>query len=441
MNSKAIPGYKETEIGTIPDDWELKKINQVARINELNVDKSFKFKEIEYLDISSIKERRILEIRRILADTAPSRAKRIVRDNDILISTVRPNLKHYAFISNSTDRLIASTGFTVISPKMVNPHYLYYYLTSEYFTNYLTAIADTHTSTYPAFTPDVIEKSIMPFPSIMEQKRIGKVLSDLDAKIEHNNSMNNTLEQVGRTLFKQWFEDFEFPDNSGYPYRSHGGEFVYSEILGKDIPKSWRVSSIGDIARIQAGYAFYSNDFLKNGTIGIVKIKNIQGNIVDIKNTQYISEETASLIDKKYLIDPGSILIAMTGANVGKIGIIPKTRKELWLNQRVGMFKERVEKGLYFIYFLLSSEKYQGILRNRAVGTAQPNISTSDIESLELVVPPKEIIIQFGDLFESFFGRIIGNLYENEKISELRDLLIPKLIMGRLRLTQPSTLK
>ena len=406
MISNSNQNFKQTEIGTIPLDWEVKKINEVAKINELNVDKLFEQEEIDYIDISSIKERRVVKIKRILASQAPTRAKRIVRDNDILISTVRPNLKHYAFISKSTDRLVASTGFAVITAKDVNPHYLYYYLTSEYYTKYLTAIADTHTSTYPAFTPDVIETSLIPFPERFEQEKIGKVLFDLDAKIALNIRMNYTLEAIGRTLFKHWFIQ----------------------------RRGWEVGSIGDIVKIQAGYAFKSNDLLDKGSIGVVKIKNISNNIVDIKNTQYVSRGTVFNLDKRFLIKPGAILIAMTGANVGKIGIVPKTNKELWLNQRVGMVKEKINKGINFIYLLLSSNKYQRILKDRAFGTAQPNISCSDIESIELILPPKEIIAKFGNLFEPFIKRIISNLYENEKLSEVRDTLLPKLISGRLRL-------
>ncbi len=426
--------FRQTEIGTIPVDWKIKKINEVAKINELNVDKSFNYKEIDYIDISSIKERRVIEIKRILTDQAPTRAKRIVRDNDILISTVRPNLKHYAFVSKSTDRLVASTGFAVITAKEVNPHYLYYYLTSEYYTKYLTAIADSHTSTYPAFTPDVIETSFMPFPSAFEQEKIGKVLFDLDAKIELNIKMNHTLEEIGRTLLTHWFVDYEFPNESGKPYKTSDGELVYSERVGRRIPKGWQLGSIVGIVQVQAGYAFRSNDLFENGNIGVVKIKNISNNIVDIKDTQFVSRKTASKLDKRFLIKPGSILIAMTGANVGKIGVVPKTYRELWLNQRVGMFKEKVDKGLYLIYLLLSSSKHQNILKDRASGTAQPNISCSDIESIELVLPPKKTIVKFGVLFEPFFQRIIGNLYENEKLSELRDYLLPKLILGQLRL-------
>jgi type I restriction enzyme S subunit len=408
------PKFKVTEAGAIPVDWEIKQIKQVAKFNELLISKSFIPSEIDYIDISSVKEGRVTETKRISKDRAPSRAKRVIRDNDILISTVRPNLKHYTFISKSSEQLIASTGFVVISAKIIDPHFLYYFLTSKSYTDFLAAIADTHTSAYPAFTPDVIEETVIPFPPITEQKRIGSVLSAFDDKIKLNYEINKTIKSIGFTLFKHWFK--------------------FSEKSHEKAPKGLRMGSIGDIIQIQAGFAFKSRDFLEEGTHGVVKIKNISEDTVNIKDTQFISKETASSTDERFLINSGAVLIAMTGANVGKIGIVPKTDKTLWLNQRVGMFKEKVEYGKYFIFFLLSSKKYQRILKNIAKGTAQPNISSSEIESIEIVLPPLQEIEKFGRFFDPFFRYLTSNLYENEKLSKLRESLLPNLLSGKFRL-------
>ncbi|MFW9905019.1 MAG: restriction endonuclease subunit S [Candidatus Thorarchaeota archaeon] len=423
MISKPMTKFKVTKAGNIPVDWEIRQIKQVAKFNELQISKSFIHKEIDYIDISSVKEGRIIEIKRTSKDQAPSRAKRVIRDNDILISTVRPNLKHYTFITKSSEKLIASTGFVVISAKTIDPYFLYYFLTSKSYTDFLAAIADTHTSAYPSFTPDVIERTFVPFPPIIEQKKIGNVLSAFDDKIKLNCKINKTIKSIGSTLFKHWFRKFRF----------YGNSQKLLEKSHKWRSKDLKIGSIGDIIQIQAGFAFKSKDFLDQGTNSIVKIKNISEDTVNIKDTQFISKETASNLDKRFLIDSGAVLIAMTGANVGKIGIVPKTDKSLWLNQRVGIFREKVEYGKYFIFFLLSSNKYQRILKNMAKGTAQPNISSSDIESIEIVLPPQEEIKNFGCFFDPFFQYLISNLNENEKLSEIRDKLTPTLLSGKYR--------
>ena len=429
--------FKVTKAGNIPMDWEVKKIKHVAKFNEIPINKSYIHKEIDYIDISSVKEGRIIEIKRISTAQAPSRAKRVIRDNDILISTVRPNLKHYTFIAKSSEKLIASTGFVVISAKTINPHFLYYYLTSKHYTDFLASIADTHTSTYPAFTPDVIKRTFLPFPPVTEQKRIGRVLSKFDEKILLNYEINKTIISVGYTLFKHWFEKFRFFENQvKIGEKSDENTLIFAD----ENSENCNYGTIGDIVQVQAGYAFKSKEFLEHGILGVVKIKNISEDVVNIKDTQFISKETALRIDERFIVDSGAVLIAMTGANVGKIGIVPKTNKTLWLNQRVGMFKEKVKYGLYFIYFLLSSEKYQRILKSMAKGTAQPNLSTSDIESIEIILPPQEEIKKFGLFFDPFFQYMINNFNENKRLSEIRDELTPKLISGKVRLKNSRNL-
>ncbi|MBU3978996.1 restriction endonuclease subunit S [Patescibacteria group bacterium] len=128
-------------------------LGEVADINISTIDKNYAFDEIEYIDVASVEERKLTETQKIKLENAPSRAKRIVVDNSVLISTVRPNLKHYCFVKKAKPNLIASTGFAVVNSKegKSDPYYLYNLLTTNEYTNYLIKIADSQTSTYPAF--------------------------------------------------------------------------------------------------------------------------------------------------------------------------------------------------------------------------------------------------------------------------------------------------
>jgi len=93
----------------------------------------------------------------------------------------------------------------------------------------------------------IIKMLLFPSPPLAEQTSIAKILSDLDSKIELLQKQNKTLEAIGQAIFKHWFVDFEFPNEEGKPYKSSGGEMVFKEELGKEIPKGWRVGSFGDI--------------------------------------------------------------------------------------------------------------------------------------------------------------------------------------------------
>ena len=185
------------------------RIKEIAKFNPQNIGKEFQFSEIKYIDTSSVIEGRIISIQKINREKLPSRAKRLVEDNDIIISTVRPNLKHYYFVNKSQDNWVVSTGFVVIRPIKVNPLYLYYFLITPKFTEYLTGVAESHTSAYPSFPPEVIKNAEIDLPERHIQEKIGRILYNLDSKIMNLQKQNKILEQITQTIFKSWFVDFD----------------------------------------------------------------------------------------------------------------------------------------------------------------------------------------------------------------------------------------
>lgn len=267
-----------------------------------------------------------------------------------------------------------------------------------------------------------MENTVISIPKIEQQRKIADILKSLDDKIENNLATNQTLEEIARTLFKEWFVNFNYPNADGNLKHCEFGE----------IPESWRINGIGEICYVQNGYAFKSKDFQEQGEVGIIKIKNISGNVVDIQNTDFVDASVVSSLDKKFKIESGSLLIAMTGAEVGKIGLVPLTEKNLWLNQRVGMFQEKIAYGNLFMYLLLSTDTYQTAIQNSALGSAQPNISASAIESIRAIIPPAELIEAFGKTVKPMFEKILDNLAENETLKTTRDSLLPKLMSGEI---------
>jgi type I restriction enzyme S subunit len=264
--------------------------------------------------------------------------------------------------------------------------------------------------TRKALTKSMLESFVLNIPSLQIQKKIAKILSDIDEKIELNRQQNQTLEEIAQTLFREMC----LPK-------------------GDELPKGWNFSEIGQLSKVQNGYAFKSKDFIENGYSGIIKIKNINGNIVDIKNVQYVTQSVIDNIDaNKFKLKTGDLLIAMTGAEVGKLGLIQNTDKELWLNQRVGCFKEKVSGANYFLYLLLTSIEYQRILQNNAMGSAQPNISATAIESIKAIIPPISLIEKFGNIVKPIFNKILSNLSEISVLEEIRNSLLPKLMAGEI---------
>ncbi len=397
--------FKQTEIGNIPKDWDLSKVGDIARINEVAITKTFPYDEIEYVDIDSVENGIIRNVQRIRLKEAPSRAKRIVKSNDIIISTVRPNLRHFALINQSKPNTIVSTGFAVISAKKVNPKFLYYYLTTEKYTNYLTAIADAHTSAYPSFNPDLIENSLVPLPEREEQDRIAKILFDIDTKIELNQQMNKSLEAIGQALFKHWFVDFEFPNEKGKPYKSSGGKMVDSE-LG-EIPNGWGVKNLGEVIELAYGKGLSENR-RKDGKYPVVGSSGIVG------------------FHDEYLVKGPGIVIGRKGT-IGEV---------IWIDRNFFPIDttfyviSKIDKvNLYYFYYLLLTQDFPKIGSDSAVPGLNRNFAYMNL----IIVPPTDLINKFDNICKSLFEMMALKKEEISVLGRVCDSLLPKLMSGQIR--------
>ena len=408
--------FKETGLGPIPEDWDLKRLEDIAEVNERNINKVFNSDLIRYIDVSSVHNGIIKEIKEVKLEEAPSRAKRIVRNNDILISTVRPNLKHFAYVTEIKPNTVASTGFAVISAKKVSPNFLYYYLTTDNYTKYLISIADSHTSTYPAFNPDVIEKSFVPYPSLSEQNSIAQILSDLDSKIELNQRMNQTLEKIGMAIFRHWFVDFEFPDEQGRPYKSSGGEMVDSE-LGK-IPKGWEIKSLGSICKMTMGQSpkseFYNEE--KEG------LPFHQG-VTDF-NERFPTHRMYCTVEKK-IAENKDILLSVR-APVGRINVA-NTKIVIGRGLCAIKHKKCLQSFLFYLLKHIFSEE-----DSIGSGTVFNAVNKKELNDLK-VLAPKGLDKQFNELIKPLDKKIEFLNAESNNLSQIRDLLLPKFMSGKIR--------
>jgi type I restriction enzyme S subunit len=389
--------------------WNNIQLGEVVSINKKNIGKNYPFDEIEYLDTGSITKGRIEGLKKFKRNEAPSRAKKLVVENDIIYSTVRPIQRHYGFITSPQENLVVSTGFAVIScdVKKAEPKFIYYFLSQNDVVNYFDSVAEGSTSAYPSMTPDVIAEIEISLPTLPEQKAIAEVLSSLDDKIDLLHQNNQTLEQLAETLFRKWFVD-----------------------------EAKELGSLAEYVKVQGGYAFKSKDFKESGFAGIVKITNISMGSVDIDKTQFVDENVVKNLDKKFKIKSGDFLIAMTGAEIGKIGIVGNTDKELWVNQRVGKLEARVLYGDFIGYLALKSYNGQEHITNACAGSAQENISSAGIEEMSIIAYEKERTISFGKEVEHYFEKIKSNTAQIKTLQTLRDSLLPKLMSGEIRLNQ-----
>ena len=183
-----------------------------------------------FLNTSDISEGKFLHQKISIVKELPGQAKKKIKNGDILFSEIRPKNKRYALVnvSNPNDYVV-STKLMVLRIKDTSKYYLQYIyqkLISQKMLRQINEIAESRSGTFPQITFDAIKSIELKIPSLEEQKRIADILTALYDKIELNNQMNQTLEEITSLLYKRWFVDFEFPDDKGKPYKSSGGEMV-----------------------------------------------------------------------------------------------------------------------------------------------------------------------------------------------------------------------
>ncbi|MCU7198928.1 restriction endonuclease subunit S, partial [Turicibacter sp. H121] len=364
--------------GSIPSEWTIQNLNELTTYISRG-------KQPKYVDYSEIRALNQKAIRWGFIDNSVLKyhnpevkvdEKHFIKKGDVVInSTGTGTVGRTYYFGYSPEQIFADSHVTLVrtNSEVLNPQFLMYQLSTKAYQHFIEGSFLAGSTGQVEFNKSKVQQLPILLPTISEQNSIANILSSLDEKIELNNQMNETLEEIAEGLFKRWFVDFEFPNEEGQPYKSSGGEMVESE-LGM-IPYNWKSGVLGDLIYVQNGYAFKGKDLMEHGEVGIIKIKNISSNTVDIINTQYISEILASKVDTKFKLCGTNLLIAMTGAEVGKIGLVPLNKKELYLNQRVGCIKELVPGGESYAYNYLLRPEAQEMIQAKAVGSAQPNIS------------------------------------------------------------------
>ena len=350
-------------------------------------------------------------------------------NGDTIMARITPCLENgkHAYVSclNEGEIAYGSTEYIVLCGKngVSDNEFVYYLSHTPQFVN--TAIKSMVGSSgrQRAQVP-VLENLIMPVPvNLSDQRKIAGILSALDAKIENNNKINANLEAQAEALFKSWFVDFT-------PFKDK--PFVDSE-LGP-IPQGWKVGKLGDYCEVKSGYAFKSSWWTNKG-YKIIKIKNISENgDINLNDCSCVLPENCDKA-KNFIANTGDIVIAMTGATIGKFNIIPKIDEKFYINQRVGKFflgEKPIEKVPY-IYCFLKQENISTQIIQKGQGSAQPNISGADIESIPMLTP-MSIILKYNKMCQPLFEKILSNRLESKKLSALRDTLLPKLMSGEIKL-------
>lgn len=327
-------------------------------------------------------------------------------------------------LNDRFDKMLVSQAYTPFEIKDKNeldPEYLMMWFRRPEFDRY--ARFKSHGSAREIFDWDEMCNTLLPVPPIEKQREIVKEYNTIQNRIDLNNQLIKKLEETAQAIYREWFVEFEFPDENGQPYKSNGGEMVWCEELGKEIPKGWEVCAIKDFCKEMKSGGTPSRDnmnYWNSKDIPWIKTGEVCNRVL-IASEEYISIEGCKNSSAK-ILPINTVLIAMYGEGKTK-GQAGYLRFEATTNQACcAMICENEFESTLLYYFLRINQLE---IANLANGGAQPNLSKEIIENIRIMKPISKDICKHH--FVKFINHIEIMEKETQKLTKLKDLLLSKL--------------
>ena len=330
---------------------------------------------------------------------------------DILISNIRPYFQKIWRADRSGG--CSADVLCIRAKENVDSKYLYYLLSQQAFFDYVMSGAKG------CKMPRGDKKQIMQWPVTLppleEQRRIARILGSLDDKIELNRRINANLEEQAQALFRSWFVDFE-------PFRD--GPFVDSQ-LGK-IPQGWKVGNYTDIVEIKGGGTPKTGiQEYWNGTIPFFSPKDVGASCFVLDTEKHITAKGLENCNSS-LFQPNTVFITARGT----VGKVVMTGTEMAMNQTNYALLGKQNISQYYVYHI--TLQLVARLLKKANGAVFNAITTRDFTSEQIVIPPFSTISQFSDVVKPIYENILLNDVQSNRLSALRDTLMPKLMAGEI---------
>lgn len=328
--------------------------------------------------------------------------------DDFIFNPARMELNSIA-INDKFDRAICSSLYEVFyvhRTDLLLPHFLKLIVKQPWFTRYCEFLGQGSAREYCRFNN--ISEIEIEFPSIEEQRKIVQAYKTITDRIELKKKINDNLTE-------QCLVDYSLMLN-GYTTES------------EDLPEDWSKGSIGSYCNVKSGYAFKSDWWTTEG-YKVIKIANIVNNSIDLDSCDCVIAEHANKANN-FFVQSGDILIAMTGATTGKIGMVPLCNEPIVVNQRVGKFflgENPIEKAPFLFSTLLYSRVVRHLQPDGTAGSAQDNLSADNIKDVAIVLPEQSIIDTFNQKHIPHIKTIMSNCAEIRMLNKLAETVLQTL--------------
>ncbi len=413
MKSRPVSEFKDTEIGKIPVDWEVFKLQDHLIIKGRIGWKGLKTSEYTDSGPFIVGGLQIIDNKvswdkcaHVVEERYNESPEIMLQESDILM-TKDGTIGKLAFIENIKCKATVASHIHVIrknSDKII-PLFLFYFFKSRRFQNLIQSKITG--SVVPALTQKDINNTLFPIPPINEQKNISEFLYSLYKKIENLQNQNKILEEMAQAIFKSWFVDFDGVT-----------EFEDSE-LGK-IPKGWSVENMGKLIQfIKGKKPFKTSIGFKENFLPQILIETLNG-----KSPLFCNP------DKMVIVNEFESIMVMDGASSGRIeighrGVIGSTLAKIIPQKIITDIPN-----IYIHYFLKMHEKD---INKNTTGTSIPHVDKGKVIGLNVIIPDKNTMCIFKKTTLIIVQKIIYNKTEIKTLILIRDRILPKLMSGEIR--------
>ena len=419
MQSKQVTKFKETEIGKIPIDWELKELHEVADVidphpsHRAPKEESNGFPFAGIGDIAENGDIDLIKSRKIGEEFVLQQEKSYKIDEYTIgfgrVGTVGKIVK----LRKQSFRYAVSPTLAVINPnENIDKIFLNYAIRVKSFFDQVNAKMTG--TTRPALGIQELRRILILVPTKGEQKSIGKILNDLTNQIQNLQNQNRILEQIAQAIFKSWFVDFDGVT-----------EFEDSE-LGK-IPKGWSVKKFSDVSNIlSGGTPSTKNPNFWNGEIKWIAIDDLKQGMFILDSEKKITQLGLDKSSAK-ILPVNSIVISARGT----VGVFSIMSESMTINQSCYGLTGKGIVNEVFLFFLLHFS-LNNFIQN-VHGTVFDTITRKTFDDINIIFPNDEKIVEFQNSMKSLLQKIQKNQIQIISLTKTRDILLPKLMSGEIR--------
>lgn len=353
--------------------------------------------------------------------------------DDVIIATVG-SIGRTAIIrdKNLNYDFQRSVGIIKTDSKQLLPQYLHYYFQLPYVQKRLKNLSKGAVQQC-LFISDLKDIDI-DVPNVFSyQEKITKVLSDLDAKIELNNKINTELEAMAKLIHDYWFVQFDFPDENGKPYKSSGGKMEYNGELKREIPEGWGVDKLSSCCKIidclhskKSGYLFEDEKYY------LLQLENIrEDGLIDQSEKYYVSQDEYQRWTTRIEVKDHDLVITNAGRVAG-LAQIP-TDIVAGIGRNITAIRPDTIQPTFLYYSFQGAEMKRQIKLNTDTGSFFQSLNVRGIKELFIIRPPKSLEEKFEQIAIPKRRKRELNINQNQKLSELRDWLLPMLMNGQVK--------